>query len=110
MAAAARRAALSKVFERFDLDGSGHVELWELQLLGQSRRRVTEAACQSFLSINHCVPLQLGQKGGIWSPELNKRCIDKIDSDRNGLISKQEFTKHFDKVSCYYPIKPLRHN
>jgi Ca2+-binding EF-hand superfamily protein len=44
----------------------------------------------------------LGQKRGTWTEELNKRCIDKIDTDKNGRIDEDEFVRHFNAV--HFPL------
>ena len=94
-----RKSLLSKVFVQFDLDNSGWVERWELLLLGKSRRKVSTASFGSCLG-RECeeVQLQLGQKEGLWTATMNKNCVDKMDADDDGRISKAEFCKHFSEV------------
>jgi len=71
-----RNAALAKVFEAFDEDGSGAVEAGELLALGKARRK-------------------LGQKGGEWSEAQNARLLKKMDTDGSGTIDCEEFCSYF---------------
>lgn len=34
----------------------------------------------------------------MWTEERNRRCLDKIDIDQNGLIEQEEFIRHFAKA------------
>ena len=67
------------MFSTFDLDhdGSGSVEATELMQLGKARR-------------------SLGQKTGAWTNDKNARLVNKMDANKDGVISGPEFTKHFD--------------
>ena len=78
-AKAARVQKLVKVFDVFDLDGSGSIESRELLQLGQMRRR-------------------LGQKQGEWSEDMNARLVQKMDANGDGLISASEFSEHFEQA------------
>lgn len=70
---------MAKVFDMFDLDGSGKVESNELFKLGTARRT-------------------LGQKQGKWSENSNARLIKKMDKDGDGDIDRDEFITHFEQV------------
>ena len=71
-----RNVALCRVFQQFDLDNSGQIEKKELLQLGKARRK-------------------LGQKTSVWSEAKNAKLVNKMDVDRNGTVSEQEFTRHF---------------
>eukprot|EP00658_Telonema_sp_P-2_P078166 TRINITY_DN7256_c0_g1_i3.p1 TRINITY_DN7256_c0_g1~~TRINITY_DN7256_c0_g1_i3.p1 ORF type:complete len:395 (+),score=124.02 TRINITY_DN7256_c0_g1_i3:414-1598(+) len=74
-----RNQALQFVFREFDLDGSGTIEAAELLALGKTRR-------------------ELGQRGGVWSPERNMRAVSQMDTDGDGCVSMQEFVRHYNNV------------
>ena len=67
---------LQNVFHCFDLDGSGTIEPAELMILGQRRT-------------------ELGHKTRIWTPEKNRRMVDNMDLDVDGVIDESEFVKHY---------------
>jgi len=73
-----REQSLKEVFHQFDLDVSGSIEPQELLRLGRMRR-------------------QLGQKEGQWTYAHNRRLIARMDRNKDGLISEQEFVRHFDE-------------
>jgi len=71
-----REQALRAVFAAFDEDGSGEVEASELLALGKARRST-------------------GQKSGSWTEEQNARLIKRMDTNGDGGIDVEEFTKFF---------------
>merc|ERR1711990_421399 len=73
-----REKALRAVFAEFDLNDNGAIETWELLLLGKARRR-------------------LGQKPGYWTEDMNKACIDRMDTDLSGTVEITEFVKYFSE-------------
>merc|ERR1711865_808535 len=73
-----RYNALCKVFQQFDLDGSGEIETKELLALGQARRK-------------------LGQKSGAWTEEKNAKLVKNMDTDGDGTVNEKEFSGYFDK-------------
>jgi len=60
-----RREQLSRVWQLFDLDGTGHVCTVELSELGVARR-------------------ELGHKKGEWSEEKNRKMFASVDKDGSG--------------------------
>ena len=75
---ATREQALRNVFTAFDLDGSGWIESSELLKLGKARR-------------------SLGHKSDEWTEQKNIRLINKMDTNKDGLISCAEFCHHFEQ-------------
>merc|ERR1711865_759149 len=73
-----RQQRLSEVFVQFDYDESGSIETHELLLLGQARRST-------------------GQKSGEWSPDRNRRLVDQMDTNKDGLIGQMEFVHYFNE-------------
>jgi len=73
-----RTAKLERVFAAFDLDGSGSIERDELFELGKARRVA-------------------GQAHGSWTEEKNDRLVQKLDTDQDGKVCKDEFTSHFEQ-------------
>ena len=69
-----RSRQLRAVFEAFDLDGSGSIETEELLQLGKARRSA-------------------GHKSGEWTNEMNRRLVEKMDVNSDGLISCSEFVR-----------------
>ena len=68
-----------QVFAAFDMDGSGTIEAAELFELGKARRK-------------------LGQKQGEWTQEMNRKMVQRIDRDGDGLINGTEFSTFFEKA------------
>eukprot|EP00658_Telonema_sp_P-2_P076298 TRINITY_DN6653_c0_g1_i1.p1 TRINITY_DN6653_c0_g1~~TRINITY_DN6653_c0_g1_i1.p1 ORF type:complete len:604 (+),score=126.90 TRINITY_DN6653_c0_g1_i1:162-1973(+) len=74
-----RMSVLSLVFDEFDLDGSGTLEADEVLQLGIARRT-------------------LGHQKGEWTPEANERFMGTLDTDGDGVINREEFCHHFDRL------------
>ena len=72
----ARRHALLSVFKVFDQNGDGHINKLELATWARARRTA-------------------GQKSGVWTDELNRRCFAEIDGNKDGRVNKEEFIAHF---------------
>lgn len=77
-----RTGKLERVFDAFDLDGSGTVEKDELYELGNARR-------------------SLGQARGTWTEEKNNRLVERLDQNGDGQVSKEEFATEFEKMLTY---------
>eukprot|EP00656_Telonema_subtile_P009194 TRINITY_DN14312_c0_g1_i1.p1 TRINITY_DN14312_c0_g1~~TRINITY_DN14312_c0_g1_i1.p1 ORF type:complete len:680 (+),score=169.32 TRINITY_DN14312_c0_g1_i1:98-2137(+) len=71
---AEREGQLHKLFAEFDLDGSGTIEIAELQSLGQARR-------------------SLGQKKSAWTAEQNAQLLARMDTNADGRVNRAEFAK-----------------
>ena len=74
-----RMQALKEVFELFDLDGSGAVEATELLKLGAARR-------------------SLGHRQGDWTEDQNNELVRQMDTNGDGVISADEFSKWFERA------------
>merc|ERR1711988_293235 len=77
-----RRQRLQSVFGAFDLDRSGSIEVSELLELGRARRAT-------------------GQRTGEWSPDRNRRLVQRLDTDGDGKVSEAEFVRHFSEALPY---------
>ena len=77
-----RIGKLERVFDAFDLDGSGDIEKEELFELGNARR-------------------SMGQARSTWTEEKNNRLVERLDQDGNGVVSKEEFATEFEKMLTY---------
>ena len=71
-----REARLAQVFDAFDLDGLGVIEVEELLVLGINRK-------------------VLGQKERVWTAEKNAKLMQRMDHDTNGQVEEDEFVGHF---------------
>jgi len=72
-----REAELGRVFQVFDLDGSGYIEAKELMVMGQARQK-------------------LGQKSRVWTEEKNARMMKQMDTgDKDGKVDQGEFVGYF---------------
>merc|ERR1712091_674648 len=77
-----RLGKLERVFDAFDLDGSGMIERDELYELGKARRTS-------------------GQMYGSWTEDKNNRLVEKLDTNDDGLVSKDEFSPNFEKILTF---------
>ena len=80
-----KRAKLKDLFQKFDFDASGTLEVAELKLIGQTRRDLGQK-CDT------------GRTRGSWTVEQNRRLMELIDTDGGGKVSCCEFVEHYMKV------------
>ena len=66
--------ALQQVYREFDLDHGGDVGADELLALGKARR-------------------VLGQKPGEWTQEQNKRVLQRMNADKDGNVTLDNFVR-----------------
>eukprot|EP00658_Telonema_sp_P-2_P023334 TRINITY_DN19347_c0_g1_i3.p1 TRINITY_DN19347_c0_g1~~TRINITY_DN19347_c0_g1_i3.p1 ORF type:complete len:1234 (-),score=409.87 TRINITY_DN19347_c0_g1_i3:112-3777(-) len=76
-----RCGKLERVFQAFDLDGSGSLEKDELYELGQARRS--------------------GNNRLSWTEEKNNRLVEKLVPNGDGTVSSAEFVEAFEKMLSY---------
>ena len=74
-----RDAALVKVFKAFDINGSGHIDKWELHALGHARQ-------------------SLGHKDRQWNSQKNTALLNKMDINKDGKIVREEFVHFFESA------------
>ena len=74
-----RSAQLEFLFEEFDAKRTGHIDLEELQKIGQARR-------------------EIGHRDVKWTMEQTKTLLADMDVNHNGTVEKWEFVNHFNKV------------
>ena len=70
----------------FDLDRSGSIEIEEMSAIAIKRR-------------------ELGHKKDIWTDEKNRKLVNRLDANCNGLISAREFIKYYSRLhsACNAP-------
>ena len=74
-----REAMLRRVFQMFDLDGSGSIECDEMQMIAIRRR-------------------ELGHKKDVWTEEKNRALMKRLDVGGDGLVSSREFVRYYTKL------------
>lgn len=45
----------------------------------------------------------LGQRDGVWNEEANKKFLNKLDTDKDGAVSQEEFCEHFNRSLPHDP-------
>ena len=81
-----RVVALQRVYKEFDINCDGTVSSREMLALGQARR-------------------DLGQKGGEWTKEHNRRMMRAMKADQHDCVSMKNFVKYFNSELPHDPTE-----
>ena len=87
-----RHAALVRVFEAFDTDGSGEIGTEELQML--RRHESHDVGSWTSGRLLACVVKRRADRCAC----RNAKMIEKLDADGSGEVDCEEFVSYFDKV------------